>query len=80
MKHDILEKLAETMYSFKAYSDDDDFSSVAQALISKHPSFTEPGPQPGWYGWKNSLKFKMANCRTKLQKAGCDDVMINGGK
>ncbi|TKS65863.1 hypothetical protein D9C73_028379 [Collichthys lucidus] len=80
MKHDILEKLAETMYSFKAYPDDDDFSSVAKALISKHPSLTEPGPQPGWYGWKNSLKFKMANYRTKLRKAGCDDVMINGGK
>lgn len=80
MKHDILEKLAETMYSFKAYPDDDDFSSVAKSLISKHPSLTEPGPQPGWYGWKNSLKFKMANYRTKLRKAGCDDVMINGGK
>ncbi|KAK0136717.1 Sterile alpha motif domain-containing protein 3 [Merluccius polli] len=80
MKHDILEKLAETMYSFKAYPNDDDFSSVAKSLISKHPSLTEPGPQPGWYGWKNSIKFKMANYRTKLRKAGCDDVMINGGK
>nr|XP_046254751.1 uncharacterized protein LOC124064377 [Scatophagus argus] len=80
MKHEILEKLAKTMYSFKAYPDDDDFSSVAKALISKHPGLTEPGPQPGWYGWKNSLKFKMANYRTKLRKAECDDVMINGGK
>lgn len=80
MKHDILEKLAETIYNFKAYPDDDDFSSVAKSLISKHPSLTEPGPQPGWYGWKKSLKFKMANYRTKLRKAGCDDVMINGGK
>ncbi|CAM4528940.1 unnamed protein product [Leuciscus chuanchicus] len=42
MKHDILEKLAETMYSFKAYPEDDDFSSVAKALISKHPCLTEP--------------------------------------
>ncbi|XP_034037397.1 uncharacterized protein LOC117520189 [Thalassophryne amazonica] len=79
MKHDILEKLAETMYSFKAYPDDD-FSSVAKSLVSKHLSLTEPGPKPGWYGWKNSLKFKMANYRTKLRKAGYDDVMINGGK
>ncbi|KAF7647225.1 hypothetical protein LDENG_00175800, partial [Lucifuga dentata] len=47
MKHDILEKLAETMYSFKAYPEDDDFSSVAETLISKHPGLTEPGPQPG---------------------------------
>ena len=79
MKHDILEKLAETMYSFKAYRTDDDFSSVAKALISKHPCLTEPGPHR-WYGWKNSLKFKMANFRTKLRKAGCEDVAINGGK
>lgn len=80
MKQDILEKLAETMYHFKAYPDDDDFSSVAKSLISKHHSLTEPGPQRGWYGWKNSLKFKMANYPTKLRKAGCDDVIINGGK
>lgn len=80
MKHDILEKLAVTMYSFKAYPEDDDFSSVAKALISKHPGLSEPGPQPGWYGWKNSLKFKMGNYRTKLRKAGCEDVAINGGK
>ncbi|XP_042586781.1 uncharacterized protein LOC109096253 [Cyprinus carpio] len=79
MKHDILEKLAETMYRFKAYPDDDNFSSVAKALISKYPCLTEPGPH-GWYGWKNSLKFKMANYRTKLRKAGCEDVAINGGK
>lgn len=79
MKHDILEKLAETMYSFKAYPKDDDFSSVAKVLISKHPCLTEPGPHR-WYGWKNSLKFKMANYRRKLRKAGCEDVAINGGK
>nr|XP_057910115.1 uncharacterized protein LOC131105724 [Doryrhamphus excisus] len=80
MKHDILEKLAKTMYSYKAYPEDNNFSNVAKALISKHPGLTEPGPQPGWYGWKNSLKFKMANYRTKLRKAGCEDVSINGGK
>ncbi|XP_051782558.1 uncharacterized protein LOC127527535 [Erpetoichthys calabaricus] len=80
MKHDMLEKLAETMYSFKAYPDDNDFSSVAKALISKHPCLTEPGPQPGWYRWKNSLKFKMANYCSKLRKAGCEDFAVNGSK
>ena len=68
MKHDILEKLGETMYSFKTYCRDDDFSSVAKALISKHPCLTEPGPQPGWYDWKNSLKFKMANYAQSFEK------------
>ncbi|XP_005477839.2 uncharacterized protein LOC102082521 [Oreochromis niloticus] len=81
MKHDILEKIAESMYTFKAYpDDDDDFTSVAKALISKHPCLTEPGLQPGWYGWKNSLKFKMANYCTKLRKVGFEDVTVNGGK
>lgn len=80
MKHDILEKLAEAMYSFKAYPTDEEFASVAQSLTSKHPSLSEPGPQPGWYGWKNSLKFKMGNYRTKLRRAGCEDVAVNGGK
>ncbi|KAL3975122.1 hypothetical protein ACER0C_023748 [Sarotherodon galilaeus] len=80
MKHDILEKIAESMYTFKAYPEDDDFTSVAKALISKHPCLTEPGLQPGWYGWKNSLKFKMANYRTKLRKVGFEDVTVNAGK
>ena len=52
---------------------------MTSALISKHPCLSEPGPHR-WYGWKNSLKFKMANYRTKLRKAGCEDVAINGGK
>lgn len=80
MKHAILEKLAESMYSFKAYPLDEDFGVVAAALINKHPCLKEPGSPTGWYGWKNSLKFKMGNYRTKLRKAGCLDVAINGGK
>lgn len=79
MKHDIFEKLTETLYSFKVYPGDEDVSS-ANALISKHPRLSGPGPQPGWYGWKNSLKFKMGNYHTKLRKARCEDVEINGGK
>ncbi|KAK3524867.1 hypothetical protein QTP86_010097 [Hemibagrus guttatus] len=37
-------------------------------------------PLPGWYGWKKSLKFKTANYRTKLPKAGCEEVALNGVK
>lgn len=36
MKHDVLEKLAETMYSFKAYPEDDDIRGVAKELTSKN--------------------------------------------
>ncbi|KAL1269169.1 hypothetical protein QQF64_031458 [Cirrhinus molitorella] len=50
------------------------------ALVKKHPCLTEPGSSTGWSGWKNSLKFKMGNYRTKLRRAGCTDVLINAGK
>lgn len=80
MKHEILQKLAECMYSFKAYPTDEDFAEVATALISKHPCLREQGSSTGCGGWKNSLKFKMGNFRSKLCKAGCLDVTINGGR
>ncbi|KAJ8352112.1 hypothetical protein SKAU_G00235880 [Synaphobranchus kaupii] len=80
MKHEILEKLAETIYSFKAYPCDEEFSDVATALIQRHPCLTEPGSFNGCTGWKNSLKFKMGNYRSKLRRAGCTDVAVNDGK
>ena len=80
MKHEILEKLAETIYSFKAYPCDEEFNDVATALIQRHPCLTEPGSSNGCTGWKNSLKFKMGNYRTKLRRAGCTDVAVNDGK
>lgn len=80
MKHEILQKLADCIYSFKAYPTDEDFTEVAKALINKHPCLREKGSWTGYYGWKNSLKFKMGNYRTKLRKAGCLDVVINGGR
>jgi len=55
-----------------------DFSSVSKALISKHPCFIEPGLQPGLHGWKNSLEIEISNYCTKLQKAECEAVTING--
>ncbi|XP_028439578.1 uncharacterized protein LOC114559221 [Perca flavescens] len=80
VKHDILEKISEAIYSFKAYPTDEQFTDVAKALISKHPSLTEPGTQTCWYGWKSSLKFKMGNLRTKLRRAGLEEIAINGSK
>ncbi|XP_042258149.1 uncharacterized protein LOC121889970 isoform X2 [Thunnus maccoyii] len=79
-KHDILETLAAKMHSFKAYPNDKEVSMVAEALVIKHPCLKEPGSQTGWYGWKNSLKFKMGNFRTKLSRAGFHEVAINSGK
>lgn len=80
LKHDILEKLASTMYGFKAYPSDKEIGSVAHALVAKHPCLKEAGSETGWNGWKNSLKFKMGNYRNKMSRAGCQEVAVNAGK
>ena len=79
-KHDILESLANKMHSFTAYPEDKQLAVVAEALVTKHPCLKEPGSQAGWYGWKNSLKFKMGNYRSKLSRAGIFEVAVNSGK
>ena len=79
-KHNILETLAAKMHSFKAYPNDNEVSMVAEALVTRHLCLKEPGSWTGWYGWKNSLKFKMGNYRTKLSRAGFHEVAVNSGK
>ncbi|XP_048880258.1 sterile alpha motif domain-containing protein 3-like [Brienomyrus brachyistius] len=80
MKSEILEKIAEAIYSFKAYPRNEEFECVAIALVEKHPCLKEPGSTSGWYGWKLSLKFKMGNYRQKLRDAGCRELMVNSEK
>nr|XP_055070029.1 uncharacterized protein LOC129451008 [Misgurnus anguillicaudatus] len=77
MKIGILEKIAESMYTFSAYPSENEYEKVAKALVLKHPCLIEPGPGTGWQGWKVSLKFKMANYRQKLRSTGCSEVKIN---
>ncbi|KAK0144232.1 hypothetical protein N1851_017408 [Merluccius polli] len=79
LKHDILQTLAETMYTFKAYSQKEDCAVVAKALVQTHPCLKEKGSS-GWEGWKNSIYFKVGNHRNKLRKMGRLDVSVNGGK
>ncbi|XP_057182688.1 sterile alpha motif domain-containing protein 3-like [Triplophysa rosa] len=80
MKIEILEKLAETIYSYKAYPGNEEIESVASALIEKHPCLKEPSSTSGWYGWKISIKFKMGNYRQKLRDAGCQELKVNSEK
>ncbi|MEQ2295330.1 hypothetical protein AMECASPLE_013014, partial [Ameca splendens] len=80
IKSEILDKMAETMFSFKAYPANEDFESAAIDLVEKHPCLKEPGSTSGWYGWKISLKFKMGNYRQKLRDAGCQELKINSEK
>lgn len=76
-KHNILDKLASTIYGFKAYPSDKETAVVDKALVRKHPHLKEAGSDSGW---KNSIKFKMANYRTKMRRAGCQEVTVNAGK
>lgn len=80
LKHDILEKLAETIYIFDPYPTIKDLGDVAKALVETHPCLKEAGSSSGWGGWKHSLKFKMGNYRTKMRQLGRLDVTVNGGK
>lgn len=77
-KHGILEELASTIYGFKAYPSDK--AVVAEVLVVKHPCLKEAGSETGWNGWKNSIKFKMGNYRSKMRRAGCQEVTGNAGK
>ncbi len=80
LKSDILESLAEQIIKFKAYPSNLEIESVAEALIKAHPCLREQGSSSGYYGWKISLKYKMANYRTKLRNLGCPEMSINSLK
>ncbi|KAJ8014293.1 hypothetical protein DPEC_G00038750 [Dallia pectoralis] len=57
MLSDILEKVADKVYTYKAYPTYADFSDVAEALTRKHPCLREPGSFNKSYGWKQRLKI-----------------------
>lgn len=48
--------------------------------MKKHPCLREQGSVTGFYGWKISLKYKMANYRTKLWNVGCEELNVNSFK
>ena len=73
MKSDILESLVSQNIKYEAYPSSAEFDAVAEALLKKHPCIKEQGSVSGFYGWKISLKYKMANYRTKLRNNGCSE-------
>uniref|UniRef100_A0A9J8D3G6 Uncharacterized protein n=1 Tax=Cyprinus carpio carpio TaxID=630221 RepID=A0A9J8D3G6_CYPCA len=80
MQTEILDKLAEAVFAYKAYPDKEEIKSVAVALVEKHPCLKERGSAAGWYGWKLSLTWKMGNYRSKLRDAGCKELKVNSAK
>lgn len=79
LKSDILEKLLEEIFLYTAYPQGYQIDEVAAALIKKFPCLQEPSAT-GYYGWMISLKYKMANYRTKMRMIGCPEVTINSLK
>ncbi|XP_063044938.1 uncharacterized protein LOC134439052 [Engraulis encrasicolus] len=78
MLSDILERLAEKIFSYKAYPTDADLSEVAEALTRRHPCLRQPDSFNESYGWKLKLKSKMHNYRTQLRSHGLSsELMVN---
>ena len=82
MISDILERLADKVYSYRSYPSDADLSEVAQALTKTHPCLKEPGSFNHSYGWKQRLKTKMYNYRTYLKShsSSSDELTVNSVK
>uniref|UniRef100_M4A4U3 Uncharacterized protein n=1 Tax=Xiphophorus maculatus TaxID=8083 RepID=M4A4U3_XIPMA len=67
MKTDILNRLVEEIYRYRAYPEDAQFCVVAEALVKNHPCLKE-------------LKYKMGNYRTLLKSQGCPEFSVNSIK
>lgn len=80
LKSDILDALVSEIIKYKAYPSSADVDDVAAALVQKFPCLKEKGTLTGYFGWKISLKYKMANFRTKLRNIGCSELNINSHK
>lgn len=80
VRYEIMERLADYMYSYTAYPTGLQVGQVAEALVQKHPCLTEPGSRNGWIGWMYSLKYKMGNYRSKLRNLGFPEVTCNSLK
>ncbi|KAL0984159.1 hypothetical protein UPYG_G00137860 [Umbra pygmaea] len=77
IKSAILDRIAQVIFDFKAYTEPHEIDSVCSALVCKHPCLAEPGKGTGWDGWKMSIKFKVGNYRSKMRAAGCSELNVN---
>lgn len=80
---DILETIADSIFSYTAYPTGLQILAVVEALVKKHPCLKEPETSfSGLYGWQQRLKYKMNNYRSKLRKreVPCPELDINSMK
>ncbi|XP_065115909.1 uncharacterized protein [Paramisgurnus dabryanus] len=77
MKMDILDAIAQAIFSFKAYPNNQELESVSAALVQKHPCLKDRGSGTGYHSWTMSIKYKVGNYRQKLRSVGCSEVAVN---
>lgn len=80
---DILETLADFIFSYTASPTGLQISAVVEALVKKYPCLNEPATScSSLYGWQQRLKYKMNNYRSKLRKRDvpCPELDINSMK
>lgn len=53
---------------------------VAAALTRTHPCWGQLGTKTGYWGWKQSLKYKMQNYQTQLGRLGHPDIRLSSLK
>ncbi|XP_034055549.1 uncharacterized protein LOC117535258 [Gymnodraco acuticeps] len=80
LKGVILDGLAQEMIKFTKYPKDYQCEEVAAALTRAHPCLGQLGSKIGFGGWKQSLKYKMQNYRTKLGRLGHPEILVNSLK
>ncbi|XP_029989343.1 uncharacterized protein LOC115418930 [Sphaeramia orbicularis] len=72
--------MAEEIFKYTAYPSDSQIEEAAEVLVHTHPCLMQRGTCAGHEGWKQYLKTKVANFRTKLCKIGLLEVSINSLK
>lgn len=80
LKRVILDGLAQEMMKYTKYPKDYQCEEVATALTRTHPCLGQLGSKTGFWGWKQSLKYKMQNYRTKLGRLGHPEIRVNSLK
>uniref|UniRef100_A0A8C9ZBY0 Uncharacterized protein n=1 Tax=Sander lucioperca TaxID=283035 RepID=A0A8C9ZBY0_SANLU len=80
LKGVILDGLAQEMMKYTKYPKDYQCEEVAAALTRAHPCLGQLGSKTGFWGWKQSLKYKMQNYRTKLGRLGHPEIRVNSLK
>ncbi|XP_041798790.1 uncharacterized protein LOC121627424 [Chelmon rostratus] len=80
LRMDILEGMAEQIFKYTAYPSDSQIEEAAEVLVHVHPCLRQRGTRGGHEGWKQYLKTKVANFRTKLCKIGHPEVCVNSFK